>query len=155
MTTTETKRKYLAAYRVAHGQRSEPGVCERCGVNPKVGMHLCALCHASSARRRVRPRGKSRPESQAVYRTTVWRQVRAAVVEQARKADMPCGICGRLIDWDASGQSRWGPAADHVVPMVAGGAPFDRSNIRVVHGSCNGRKSGRRVTPAVRTSREW
>ena len=77
-----------------------------------------------------------------MYRSMAWRLLRASVVEQAREANASCGICGRLIDFDASGQSRFGPSVDHVRPLVTGGAAFERSNIRVVHASCNGRKSG-------------
>lgn len=74
----------------------------------------------------------------------------------------PCGICGGPIDYDAPW---WRPesfSVDHIVPLVAGGAPLDRANVRAAHARCNRLRTygavelaGPAPAGGLQTSRAW
>lgn len=82
-----------------------------------------------------------------------WQKLRAAVVAEARRHGLPCGICGAPIDYAASGRTPMGPTVDHVVPLAAGGDALpDPALLRITHLACNSRRSAER-TNALRRAR--
>lgn len=79
-----------------------------------------------------------------VYHTTQWRKLR----ERVRLEESHCHLCGELIDFARQWPDRWAFVVDHVVPLSAGGAAFDRENVRAAHAFCNGSKGAREVYAA-------
>ena len=63
---------------------------------------------------------------------------------------LPCGICGKPIDYSlgmivdpATGRKRPHPMSfvvDEIVPVSQGGSPFEFSNTRPAHWICNARR---------------
>lgn len=47
-----------------------------------------------------------------------------------------CHLCGRPVDLALSGNARWGPTIDHIVPISKGG-PDVLYNVALAHRSCN------------------
>lgn len=78
---------------------------------------------------------------------------RARVRELVRAriaAGEPCALCGQPIDLDApqwyvdpkDGRRKrapWSWEVDEIVPLAAGGSPFDAGNVQPAHRICNGR----------------
>jgi 5-methylcytosine-specific restriction endonuclease McrA len=101
----------------------------RCA-NPTQG-RTCPL-HADSFGALFGPR----TEQHRVYASRRWRRLRRQVLDDWVRAH----------GWTCPGWRRAAhPAArlqvDHVIPLVAGGAPYDPANLRPLCPSCNARKS--------------
>ena len=52
------------------------------------------------------------------HQAQAWTNLRARAVAAARKADAPCPVCGRPIDYTASGRTPWGPSGDHIISVA-------------------------------------
>ncbi|NDC49489.1 MAG: hypothetical protein EBZ61_10505 [Micrococcales bacterium] len=52
-----------------------------------------------------------------------------------------CQICGELMDWQ-TGRHRERVSLDHIIPISKGGS-HTMDNVRLVHLSCNSKKSDR------------
>ena len=102
-------------------------------------MKLCTGCGVVTSRAGGRcaahPRRSSPSRHSAVYRTRAWRRLSACVLRAWR---------GERGDW-CPGFRRPAHRAsdltvDHVVPLAAGGAPFEVANTHVLCRSCNSSK---------------
>lgn len=62
-----------------------------------------------------------------------WRELRARVLAE----ESTCWLCQQAIDPAVAYPHRMSGSADHVVPMLLGGAPLDRANVRAAHLGCN------------------
>lgn len=83
--------------------------------------------------------------------TRAWQRVRRRVIDE----EQLCWRCGLPVDKTLPGTDLWGPTADHVVPLIKGGALLDRRNLRLAHMRCNAeRQAGRTVRRRVR-SQVW
>lgn len=86
-----------------------------------------------------------------------WRLVRKMALNRDRKANAPCWICGRPIDYTAAPQTpnAWEP--DHVKPVeLYPELEYDLDNIRPSHCSCNrSRGMGRGGDKLGQPSRRW
>lgn len=70
--------------------------------------------------------------------SSAWNTLRNKAKKEWRNANLPCGICGGEIDWQASGRTPYGPSVDHIDSRMFGGeviVPLDQ--LRVVHTRCN------------------
>ena len=102
-------------------------------------MKLCTVCGVVTSRAGTRctehARQSYRSRHNALYSTRAWQRLSARVLR---------AWCGEHGDW-CPGYLR--PAhrvsdltVDHVVPLAAGGAPFDLANTAVLCRSCNSTK---------------
>lgn len=82
-------------------------------------------------------------------RTSRYQKVRAEVLKYATH----CHICGRPFDPRYVGRHRLAKSADHIVPLDAGGDPYDPENLRPAHLGCNSSRGARRRNNS--TSRKW
>lgn len=88
-----------------------------------------------------------------------WKRARLQILRGATH----CASCHRALDLTAPPRSSWAPTVDHIIALVDGGAPFDPSNLRVLHNKCNIAKENRRRaqrlvprTQVIRADwREW
>jgi len=105
-------------------------------------MKLCTVCGVVTSRPGSRclahDRQSNRSRHNALYNTWAWQRLSARVIARHRgEYGNSCPGYGR----DAH------PAidltADHVVPLAAGGAPFDIANLAVLCRSCNSTKGAR------------
>ena len=102
--------------------------------------HVCTVCGILTTRRGrcfTHARSGTRSVHNAVYDTRAWRRLRARVLRAWR---------GEHGDW-CPGHGRIGHATadltvDHVVPLSAGGAPFEVANTHVLCRTCNSSKGG-------------
>jgi hypothetical protein len=76
----------------------------------------------------------SSERDQAVYRTKQWRNLRAGIFE---RDGYRCKIAGPKCTTVAT-------QVDHIVPMSAGGAPYDSDNLRASCRACNVARSNQR-----------
>ena len=76
-----------------------------------------------------------RMPSHPIYRTAAWRRLRKRVV-----GDWVASHGWVCPGWRRRRHPSRQLAADHVVPLVLGGAPLDRANVSVLCASCNARK---------------
>ena len=72
------------------------------------------------------------------YKTPQWKKVRSAVIRHWRHWDLPCGYCGKDLDWF----TRFQISVDHKInrkqrPDLA----LDETNLHVVHQTCNSKKA--------------
>lgn len=112
------------------------------------------------------------PSSNPRYANHKAREEALAYVRRLAAEGVPCGICGKPIDMDApqwfidpkDGKRKrapWSCECDEIIPMSAGGSPYQRINLQPAHRLCNQRKGGRRRTHQKieshrgATSREW
>ncbi|HSW42775.1 MAG TPA: HNH endonuclease signature motif containing protein [Patescibacteria group bacterium] len=102
-------------------------------------MKLCTLCGVVTSRAGSRctdhARQSNRSRHNALYSTRTWQRLSARVLRAWR---------GEHGDW-CPGYGRPAHRAadltvDHVVPLAAGGAPFDVANTAVLCRSCNSTK---------------
>ncbi|HUT78547.1 MAG TPA: HNH endonuclease [Polyangia bacterium] len=102
-------------------------------------MKLCTVCGVVTSRAGSRctthARQSNRSRHNALYSTRAWQRLSARVLRAWR---------GEHGDWCPGYQRPAHPAADltvdHVVPLAAGGAPFDIGNTTVLCRSCNSTK---------------
>ena len=102
-------------------------------------MKLCTVCGVVTSRAGSRctdhARQSNRSRHNALYSTRAWQRLSARVLRAWR---------GEHGDWCPGYQRPAHPAADltvdHVVPLAAGGAPFDIANTSVLCRSCNSTK---------------
>ena len=100
---------------------------------------LCTVCRVVTSRPGTRctehARQSNRSRHNALYSTRAWQRLSARVLRAWR---------GEHGDWCPGYQRPAHPAADltvdHVVPLAAGGAPFDIGNTAVLCRSCNSTK---------------
>jgi 5-methylcytosine-specific restriction protein A len=100
---------------------------------------LCTVCGVVTSRAGSRctehARESNRSRHNALYSTRAWQRLSARVLRAWR---------GEHGDWCPGYQRPAHPAADltvdHVVPLAAGGAPFDIGNTAVLCRSCNSTK---------------
>lgn len=105
-------------------------------------MKLCTVCGVVTRRAGSRctehARQSNRSRHNALYSTRAWQRLSARVLRAWR---------GEHGNWCPGYQRRAHPAADltvdHVVPLAAGGAPFDIANTAVLCRSCNSTKGAR------------
>ena len=102
-------------------------------------MKLCTVCGVVTSRAGSRctehARRSNRSRHNALYSTRAWQRLSARVLRAWR---------GEHGSWCPGYGRRAHPAADltvdHVVPLAAGGAPFDIGNTAVLCRSCNSTK---------------
>ena len=102
-------------------------------------MKLCTVCGVVTSRACGRctdhARQSNRSRHNALYSTRAWQRLSARVLRAWR---------GQRGSWCPGYQRPAHPAADltvdHVVPLAAGGAPFDIGNCAVLCRSCNSTK---------------
>lgn len=107
-------------------------------------MKLCTVCgvvtSGPGSRCTVHARQSNRSRHNAVYSTRAWQRLSARVVARHR---------GQYGNWCPGFGRDPHPAtdltADHVVPLAAGGAPFDPGNVSVLCRSCNSTKGALHV----------
>jgi len=100
---------------------------------------LCTVCGVVTSRAGSRctehARQSNRSRHNALYSTRAWQRLRARVLRAWR---------GDRGNWCPGYQRPAHPAADltvdHVIPLAAGGAPFDIGNTAVLCRSCNSTK---------------
>ena len=92
-------------------------------------------CSEICRRRRATVLGRSQPKYDPTNNRTgrAWRKLR----EQVKAEEPTCWLCGRSIDPLLRWPDRKSFSGDHVVPVAAGGAALDRSNVRASHLACN------------------
>ena len=99
-------------------------------------MKLCTVCGLLTSRAGSRcaehARQSNRSRHNALYSTRAWQRLSARVLRAWR---------GEHGNWCPGYQRPAHPASDltvdHVVPLAAGGAPFDIGNCAVLYRSCN------------------
>lgn len=75
------------------------------------------------------------------------RRIRAKFMAQARSAaGLECSFCHQPISPDRPHLDAAELVVDHVVPLSAGGAPFDSSNLAPAHRHCNRQAGDKRST---------
>jgi 5-methylcytosine-specific restriction enzyme A len=102
---------------------------------------LCTICGIVTSRAGSRctehARQSNRSRHNALYSTRAWQRLSARVLRAWR---------GEHGNWCPGHRRSAHPAADltvdHVVPLAAGGAPFDLGNTAVLCRSCNSTKGG-------------
>ena len=102
-------------------------------------MKLCTVCgvvtSSPGSRCTVHARASNRSRHNALYSTRAWQHLSTRVLRAWR---------GERGNWCPGYQRDAHPAADltvdHVVPLAAGGAPFDIANTAVLCRSCNSTK---------------
>lgn len=62
-----------------------------------------------------------------------WRRLRDQVLAE----ETHCFRCGNEVDKSLPRNQRWSASIDHVIDVADGGAPLDRSNVRLAHHGCN------------------
>lgn len=66
-----------------------------------------------------------------------WRRLQ----EQVWATETHCGICGEYVDQTLPHNDSQARCLDHIVPLAAGGAMYERSNVRLAHRGCNSRNA--------------
>lgn len=85
------------------------------------------------------------PRLKSAARKRLRARVRA---ERITRCQHPrCRWPGIPIDYNAPAHTRYAYDLDEIVPIVRGGNPLDRANVRPTHASCN-RAEGARITNA-------
>jgi len=110
-----------------------------------VPRYVCTVCGILTTRRGrcfAHARSGTRSAHNAVYDTRQWRRLRARVLRAWR---------GEHGNW-CPGHARLGHATadltvDHIIPLSAGGAPFDIANTHVLCRTCNSSKGADRGSP--------
>ena len=72
---------------------------------------------------------------------------RDALRRRAYKADAPCHLCGRPIDWDAHYLDPWAFTADHEDAVAAGGSMHGK--LLPAHRRCNSSRGKRTIDEYV------
>lgn len=102
------------------------------------GERKCRECRSrdgDSVRPRVELTASAETSAKRPHRVgRPWRRLR----EQVLAEETDCFRCGEPVDKNLPPNGRWSPSVDHVVDVSDGGAPLDRSNVRIAHHGCNG-----------------
>ena len=99
-----------------------------------------------SARFRTQPDPFKEAPVSKFHQSQAWTNLRAKAVAAARRADAPCGVCGKPIDYSASGRTPWGPSGHHIISVALDPArALDPTNVRVTHRRCNTSPTHRQV----------
>lgn len=77
------------------------------------------------------------------------RRIRDRFIAQARNGGLDCSFCGHRIDPGAPHLDPGELTLDHVVPLSAGGAPFELSNLAAAHRRCNRAAGDKRQARAM------
>lgn len=82
------------------------------------------------------------------------------VSAQVRAEESLCWLCNKHIDKGLPARHRLSFSVDHVVPLMLGGNPLARSNLRAAHLTCNVARSNKlraqlRAQRVIRTSQSW
>ncbi len=97
-----------------------------------------------------------------VRNTAAWKELRLRVIREETR----CGLCGKPVDKTipdrdpaTGGQNPGAPTVDHKVPLKDGGAPLQRSNLRLAHRRCQNQQGAtianrRRSKRRTRRSRD-
>lgn len=104
---------------------------------PGVALQRCHGCYLKHTRSRqtarplygppAPPRRGTRPQGKA------WDELTQRVYAE----ETHCGFCGLIVDQSLPHTHRMSRTIDHIEPLGLGGAPWDRSNLRLAHRSCN------------------
>jgi 5-methylcytosine-specific restriction endonuclease McrA len=89
------------------------------------------------------------------YRGQRWRTLRLHVLE---RDGWVCQLCFEPIDPHARARTARAPVVDHIIPVSAGGAWHDPTNLRAAHWGCNGARAnnGRKArAPVYPFPRRW
>lgn len=65
------------------------------------------------------------------------RRIRQRFIAQARRGGLDCAFCHQPINPDAPYLDPGELTVDHIVPLSAGGAPFELANLAPAHRHCN------------------
>lgn len=57
--------------------------------------------------------------------------------DRLKASGAPCWVCGQPIDVTLPWWNPWSFSVDHIVPLVAGGAPLAAENVASAHRRCN------------------
>lgn len=85
-----------------------------------------------------------------------WRlaDIRRQRLAAAAANNEPCHRCGGAIDYSLDGRTRWGPQADHIIPLSQGNTnPYDPAGLAPAHAHCN-RSHGATTGNRQRRSRQ-
>lgn len=82
-----------------------------------------------------------------------WDRLRRQVIAE----ETHCWRCGHPVDKRLPGTHPLGPTAGHIIAVTNGGAPEDRTNLRLEHKICGQRAGNRRDGQADRAprTRRW
>ncbi|MGC5245405.1 HNH endonuclease [Gordonia sp. DT219] len=86
------------------------------------------------------------------------RRIRDRYLARARNTGLDCAFCHQPIDPNAPHLDPGELTIDHIVPLSAGGAPFDASNLAPAHRHCNrqaGDKRGSQPAAEAAPSGSW
>lgn len=84
----------------------------------------------------------------------VWERERAAFKAECRRNNLPCWLCRKPIDYDATPRTPGSFSADHVTPISLGGDSLRRANLKPAHYGCNAAR-GNTTRGQFPTSRRW
>jgi hypothetical protein len=104
-----------------------------CMTNRGGGSKVCSLC------RTVRNKAINARKSHA--RRALGPKV-LSINEIAERDGCRCHICHRKVDLKLSGQAKWGPTIEHIVPVSRGGTN-DHGNLALAHRYCNTARGNR------------
>ena len=62
-----------------------------------------------------------------------WRRAQAAVFA----TETHCWLCGEHVEQTLPPNHDRARSVDHITPLALGGAPYERSNLRLAHRRCN------------------
>lgn len=65
-------------------------------------------------------------------------------------ARMPCHLCGYEIDYEAQFTDPRAYVLDELLPVSAGGSPYDRGNVAPAHRCCNSWRSDKPLSTKLR-----
>lgn len=77
------------------------------------------------------------------------RQARA-LTRQVMREEHLCWLCSTPVDKTLPRNHRMAGTADHIIPIAHGGDPYDRTNVRLAHRTCN---SSRQHNPPAASNR--
>lgn len=108
-------------------------VCTRSRVRSKI---VCVEC------RKVRLRAVNARKN---HNRRAAGKLTMSVYDIAGRDGRRCNICRRKVDMQLSGNAKWGPTIDHILPVSFGGTN-EPSNLALTHRACNVARKNR--TPA-------
>lgn len=148
------RRAYNRQYKIDNGLLNGATTgCASCG-NDCYGVR-CRACWNVLRSADKKPTHRTPPRPLRDPATMTPRQIRTdrrylAVAREVIAEESRCGLCGEIVDKSLPRTARFSATADHIVPLIFGGAPFDRRNLRLAHRSCNAGRRGCGATPLER-----